>query len=100
MTNFKWLAAFILAANVVPSLLAKTECPGNVASVPFRLVNRHEMIVVVSVNRSGPYDFLLDTGTEVTMVSSSLAAELRLNSQGAAVVAGAGFHGTASFAQL
>jgi hypothetical protein len=100
MINFRWLASFVLAANMVPALTAETHCPGNVESVPFRLVNRYQMIVPVSINRSGPYNFLLDTGTEITTVSPSLAAELALNSQGAAVVAGVGFRGSASFAQL
>jgi len=58
------------------------------------------MIVAVSVNHSGPYNFLLDTGTQVTMVDPSLAAELDLHAEGAAEVAGAGFHSVASFAWL
>jgi hypothetical protein len=32
------------------------------------------MIVAVSVNHSGPYNFLLDTGTQMTMVDRVLAA--------------------------
>jgi hypothetical protein len=58
------------------------------------------MIVAVSVNHSGPYNFLLDTGTQITMVDPSLAAELHLNTQDSAVVAGVGFRAAASFAQL
>jgi hypothetical protein len=58
------------------------------------------MIVAVSVNHSGPYNFLLDTGTQTTMIDPSLAAELHLNTQGSAVVAGVGFHAAASLAQL
>ena len=100
MTNFKWFASFVLAATIVSTLAAETHCPGNVASVPFHLVNRHQMIVAVSVNHSGPYNFLLDTGTQITMVDPSLAAELHLSTQGSAEVAGAGFHASASFAQL
>src|SRR5664280_3733328 len=97
MANFKWLASFVLAANMVPALLAETHCPGNVESVPFRLVNRYQMIVPVSVNRSGPYNFLLDTGTQITMLDPSLVAKLHLNTQGTAVVASVGSHASASF---
>ncbi len=68
MTNFKWFASFVLAATIVSTLGAETHCPGNVASVPFHLVNRHQIIVAVSINHSGPYNFLLDTGTQITMV--------------------------------
>jgi hypothetical protein len=58
------------------------------------------MIAAVSINHSGPYNFLLDTGTQMTMIDPSLAAELHLNTQGSAVVAGVGFQTAASFAQL
>jgi hypothetical protein len=100
MSNFKRFAAFVVVATIVPALHAKPHCPGNVASVPLRPTNSHQMIVAISVNRSGPYNFLLDTGTQMTMIDPSLAAELHLNTQGSAVVAGVGFQAAASFAQL
>src|ERR1700761_5262935 len=100
MTNFKRLASFLLAATMGSTLQAETRCPGNVASVPLRLVNGYQMIVAVSVNRSGPYDFLLDTGTQFTMIDPALAAELRVKAQGSIPVAGTGFESTASSAQL
>src|SRR5258708_20726100 len=100
MSTFKWLASFVLAATIVPALPAEPHCPGNVASVPLHLTNSHQMIVAVSVNHSGPYNFLLDTGTQMTMVDPSLAAELHLNTQGSAGVAGVGFLASAPFAQL
>jgi len=99
MTNFKWIASLILA-TMVPTLGAETRCPGNVASLPFRLVNRHQMIVAVSVNHSGPYSFLLDTGMQITVVDPSLAAELHLEARGAAMVAGAGSSQPASYVEL
>src|SRR6266568_3892275 len=100
MTNFKWLASLVLTATIAPALPAEPHCPGNVASVPFRLVNRQQVIVAVSVNHSGPYNFLLDTGTEITMVDPALAAELNLITQDSAAVAGVGFLAFAPFAQL
>jgi hypothetical protein len=100
MSNFKRFASFVLATTIVPALAAEPHCPGNVASVPLQLTNSHQMIVAVSINHSGPYNFLLDTGTQITMVDPSPAADLHLNTQDSAVVAGVGFHATASFAQL
>ena len=84
MSTFKRFASFVLAATSVPALPAEPHCPGNVASVPFHLTNSYQTIVAVSVNHFGPYNFLLDTGTQVTMVDPSLAAELDLNTQGSA----------------
>jgi Aspartyl protease len=100
MSNFKRFAAFVVVTTIVPALHAEPHCPGNVASVPLHLTNSHQMIVAVSVNHSGPYNFLLDTGTQMTMIDPSLAADLHLNTKGSAVVAGVGFHARASFAQL
>jgi hypothetical protein len=58
------------------------------------------MIVAVSVNHSGPFNFLVDTGTQVTMIDSNLAAELHLSTEGSAKVAGVGFQNAAAFANL
>jgi hypothetical protein len=100
MATFKWFASFVLAATIVSTLSAETHCPGNVASLPFRFVNRHQMIVAVSVNHSGPYNFILDTGSQITMVDTSLAASLHLATQGSAEVVSVGKHASASFARL
>jgi len=100
MTNLKCFHYLVFAATVVSTLSAETHCPGNVASLPFRLVNGHQIILLVSVNHTGPYNFLLDTGTQVTMVDPTLAAQLHLGTNGAAVVAGAGSRESASLAEL
>jgi hypothetical protein len=100
MTAFKWLASFVLAATVVPALPAEPHCPGNVHSLRFRLVHRSQIIAPVMINHNGPYDFLVDTGTKLTVVDPSLAAELHLNNVGKAEFGGVGFHTRAPLAQL
>jgi hypothetical protein len=100
MKTFQWFASLVLSATIVPTLAAETHCPGNVASVPFRFVDRHRIVLAVSINHTGPYNFLLDSGTQITIIEPSLAAELHLDTQGAAVVAGVGSGQSASYAQL
>src|SRR5580692_7936251 len=100
MATFQWFAAIFLAAIVLPVLPAQTHCPGNVASVPLHLVDRYRIVVAVSINHTGPYNFLLDSGTQITMIDSSLVAALHLHTEGAAVVAGVGSGRPASYAQL
>jgi hypothetical protein len=100
MPDFKWFAFLVFTTSMVSALTAETRCPGNVESLPFRLENRHQMIVAVSVNHSGPYQFLLDTGMQVTAVDPSVAAELDLQARGTAVVAGVGSRQAASYVQL
>ncbi len=96
----RWLVCVFLASSALPALQAEAHCPGNVASVPFHLINRYLFIVAVSINHSDPHDFLLDSGTQTTAVDRSLAGELHLNLEGAPVVEGIGFQATASSARV
>jgi hypothetical protein len=100
VTNFRWIASFIVAATMTSALNAETRCPGNVESVPLHPVNGYQMIVAVGVNQSGPYNFLLDTGTQFTMIDPSLAAELHAKGEDSIPVEGTGFHATASWTLL
>jgi hypothetical protein len=100
MTTFQWFASLVLAATTLPALIAETHCPGNVASVPLRFVDRHRIVVAVSINHTGPYNFLLDSGAQITMIDPSLATALHLETRGAAVVSGVGSGQSASYAQL
>src|SRR5271168_3485703 len=100
ISPFKWLASVTLAVTTFPALQAEAHCPGNVASLSLRLVQRSRIIAPVVINHTGPYDFLVDTGSQITMVDPSLAAELHLKSQDTAEVVGVGFHTRASLAQL
>ena len=93
--------AFLPLAILIPGFLsAQTGCPANVKAIPLHKLNQHQMVVGVSINHSGPYDFLVDTGTQMTVVDLSLAADLHLTTTGSANVAGVSFQGPALFAQL
>jgi hypothetical protein len=100
MTNLNGFTCFLLAATMLSTVSAETHCPGNVESLPLYPVNGHLFVMDVSVNHSGPYKFLLDTGTQFTIVDSALAFELHLSNQGAADVVGAGFDESAFLATL
>ena len=100
MTGLKGSAWIFLTAALAPALMGEAHCPGNVASVPLHLVNSYQMIVAVTINHSGPYDFLLDTGAQFTMIDPSLVAELHLGTKGSVPVAGTGFQTTSSVVQL
>jgi hypothetical protein len=57
-------------------------------------------VAAVSISHTRPYSFLIDTGTQVSMVDPSLAADLHLSGRGEAVVASAGINASASFARI
>jgi len=105
MTGFKWLSSLVLAfiafaATLAPTLKAEIRCPGNVASLRFQLVNRSRIIIPVEINHTGPYNFLLDTGAQVTIVDPSLADVLHLQIEGNASLGGVGFRTQASLSTL
>ena len=100
MSIFKWLASITLATAILPALQAEPHCPGNVAILRFRLVQRSQVIVPVTINHSGPYDFLVDTGAQITTVDPALAAELHLRVEGTTGFVGVGFRSRPSFAHL
>jgi hypothetical protein len=100
MSVLKWLVALILV-SVLPSVVnAEPHCPGNVTGLPFRLVQHSQVVVPVTINNTGHYDFLVDTGAQVTTVDPALAAELHLKSEGTAGVTGVGAYARAPLTQL
>jgi len=53
-------------------------CPGNVPKFQYQPLDHLQIAVPVRINSSGPYEFLVDTGSQLTIVEPSLAAELGL----------------------
>ena len=100
MKTLKWLAAASLAFVLIPTVWAEAHCPGNVVSIRPRFIEHSIVIIPVMLNGSGPYDFLLDTGDQLTVIEPGLAEELHLMSQGMAHVISASTYTPASYAQL
>jgi hypothetical protein len=84
--------AVSLALIVLPSIEAESHCPGSVASVTPRFVQHALIVIPVRINQAGPFDFLVDTGSQVTIINPSLASQLDLKQQGrVGLVSVAGF---------
>ena len=92
--HIRLLAAVSLALVILPAIKAEPRCPGNTASVTPRLVQHALIVIPVKINQAGPFDFMVDTGSQVTVIDPSLAAELNLKAQGRV-----GLVSVASFAQ-
>lgn len=80
--HLQLLAAVSLALVILPAIEAEPRCPGNVASVTPRFVQHALIVIPVRINQAGPFDFMVDTGSQVTVIDPSLAAELGLRPQG------------------
>jgi len=76
------LVSVTLAAITLPTLLAESHCPAGIASVTPRFVQRALIVIPVRINRKGPFDFIVDTGNQITVMDPSLAVELDLKPQG------------------
>src|SRR5271167_3192717 len=82
------LSSLVLAVSVLPAIGSVPRCPGNVTSLPLRLIQSSLIVVSVQINSSGPYDFVVDTGAQISTVETSLAAQLHLKAEGTAGSAG------------
>ena len=71
-----------LATMTVPILPAASHCPGNITGVTPRFVQGALIVIPVKINETGPYDFVVDTGNQLTVIDPSLALELDLKPQG------------------
>jgi hypothetical protein len=80
--SIQLLVSITLATVTLPALQAEPHCPGSIASVTPRFVQRALIVIPVRINQKGPVDFMVDTGSQITVVDPSLAVELGLKSQG------------------
>lgn len=61
---------------------AETRCPGNIPSLHPRIVSGALLVIPVKINQSGPFDFMVDTGSQLNVIDPSLAAQLDMKLQG------------------
>jgi Aspartyl protease len=88
------LVSVCLASTILPVIEAEPRCPGNIVSVTPRFVQHALIVIPVKVNQAGPFDFMVDTGSQVTVIDPLLGGELNLKPQGRV-----GLVSIASFAQ-
>ena len=80
--HIELLVAVSLTLAILPSIKAEPRCPGHIAGVTPRFVQHALIVIPVKVNHAGPFDFMVDTGSQVTVIDPSLASQLDLKPQG------------------
>jgi hypothetical protein len=99
MAIFKSLILVCLSASV-SIVNAEPHCPGSVDSLRLRLIQNVQIIVPVTINKNGPYDFLVDTGAQITTVDPTLAKALDLKIEGTTGIIGVGNYARTEFTTL
>jgi predicted aspartyl protease len=78
----KNLAVAVLLFCRAASAFAASPTPNSTTNtLRVRIIAGYLMVVSVSINDRGPFDFLIDTGTNTTLIDPELAAELKLQSR-------------------
>ena len=83
------LLGFLVLGASTPLPTTTVQPAAAPVAIPFELSNRH-VIVKVSVNRSRPLSFVLDTGANAAIIRMNVAKELRLTLHGRVDARGAG----------
>ncbi|MEA3016092.1 MAG: hypothetical protein QOI38_814 [Sphingomonadales bacterium] len=84
MTHLGWLAAALTlgVASAAPALPETPQAPPAAAPVSETLgldiIQNHRMTVPVTIGAGGPYRFIVDTGSERTVISREVAGRLGL----------------------
>jgi serine protease DegQ len=83
-TRWPWLAVFLLAPAVSlgqepAKEPAKKETKAKATGVPYRLTDTHHTLVRVKINGKGPFNFIVDTGCPVMLISEPVGKKLGLD---------------------
>jgi len=82
MKSFRLICSvtlFLLTSFVV---FGETRCPGDVVPVQYHSLPHSHIGVSAMINGSGPYEFMVDTGAQITVIDPALAHELRFETTG------------------
>ena len=78
----KQILSFVLVLLTPSLVLAKgAQYPTEAVCIPYHSLGGSHIALSIFINHSGPYDFMVDTGAQLTVVEPRLAAELDLRSQ-------------------
>lgn len=81
MNAYQLVFTFALPVFTSNVVFAEAQCPAGVTPVRYHSLGLSQIGTAVFVNHSGPYEFLVDTGAQITIIEPSLAEELQLKPQ-------------------
>jgi hypothetical protein len=96
LRRIRWLIAVGVVNLGLSVLQAESRCPASAASLTPRFVQRALIVIPLRINQTGPYDFVVDTGSQVTVIDRSLAVALDLKPLGTVGLISLASYGQAS----
>jgi hypothetical protein len=84
--RFSQIVLLLICASSLPAIAAPATTE---VTARIKIANDYLIVVPVTINRCGPYDFVLDTGSNNTMLDQKLADELALPRGKATTIFGA-----------
>ena len=100
MKTYQLIFSLTLATLTATQPFGQAQCPGTIATVPYHSFGNSQVTIPVMINHTGPYEFLLDTGAQISIVEPFLAEELHLKPQGDINVLSVTANATAKFVAL
>jgi len=99
---FNSLCVFLATALSFTSISAQAEthCPGNIVGLRPRVVAGALLVIPVKVNESGPFDFMVDTGSQLNVIDPALADQIHMKSQGTVGLVATAAYSQASVGEL
>jgi hypothetical protein len=100
MTSRRLIFSFTILF-VTPSIaFGEAQCPRDAETVRYHPLERSQIAIDVIVNGLGPFEFMVDTGTQISTIEPALAEELDLKASGSIGVTDLFAHSRTSVAQL
>jgi hypothetical protein len=99
---FNSLCVFLATALSFTSISAQAEthCPGNIVGLRPRIVAGALLVIPVKINQSGPFEFMVDTGSQLNVIDPALAAQIHMKSQGTVGLIATAAYSQASVGEL
>jgi serine protease DegQ len=74
--KFAWLIGALLFCGEC----VRADEPAKAAPVPYRLTDTHHLLVRVKINGKGPFNFIVDTGCPLLLISTAVGKQVGLKS--------------------
>jgi predicted aspartyl protease len=82
MKSFRLIFSFALFSLTSFVAFGAAQCPGKVVSVQYHSLPHSHIGISAMINGAGPYEFMVDTGAQITVIDPDLAQQLNLGAAG------------------